>query len=300
METGRIILPPLPLRLPENKPETFHFVLGAQDAEMDEIEIVLQEMKMRYSFATREGTRVTPRTCYEADPIPLEKGVMVVCVECEPREFLGDGLHRLVDHHRELDFGFGKPPADFWEASSLGQIYALLKKKDPSEMHLVIAARDHCRFDAEKGLCPGVTPAQIKWLGHAHLAQELKVPLVTLHGAIRRMRRIIHASPKMQMGRQTIADLRHVHVPHIYSLPHMAIYEALAEMGRAALILTKNKLTDPAPKAVLVGSLKAETVRHFMEVWAPAQGLLEIYGCEVRGYAGGYYTTPLYAQATAA
>lgn len=293
METGKVILPPPPLRLPEGKPETFRFVLGHRDAEMDEIENVLREEDVEYTFATHEGERVTPRNCYEADPIELSPGVTIVLVECHPREFLGSGLPpRLIDHHRPYDPGFGLSAEQFWEASSLGQVYAALKRSNPTEMHLVVAARDHCRFDAELGLCPGVDPKKIRTLGHHHLCQELGVSMQKLQATIRRMKRIINGSPKMLMGNQMIVDLRAIKVPRIYCLEYLSIYEALAETNCVALIMTKNKLDDPANKAVLIGCLEPETVGYFMEIWGPAQGLLEIYGDKVRKYAGGYYPAP--------
>jgi hypothetical protein len=283
-------LPAPPLVLPEKKTfDTFRFVLGHKDREMDEIETILKERKLDYCFATHAGIRVTPRNCYQADPVKILPGTTTVFVECEPVMFEGaGGLIRYIDHHRKGDQGFEKPPENYWEASSIGQLYATLKMENPSEFHLVVAARDHCRFDAEKGLCPGAPPEKVKELGRKYLAEELGVPMPVLLGAIKRMQRVIRAAPRLPLGSRTVADLRNIRVPKVYCLRHMAIYEALADLGEAAIIRTKNEPGDD-DKIVLLGNLKPETVRHFMATWAPAHGLGEIYGCEVRGYAGGYY-----------
>lgn len=45
---------------------------------------------------------------------------------------------------------------------------------------------------------------------------------------------------------------------------------------------------DGRRKVVLGGHTTPETVRAFMAEWAPAQGLVDIYGDPARGFAGGY------------
>lgn len=298
METKRD-LPLLPARLPvKRKHENYLFLLGAKDAEMDEIEAVLQRHKLAYQYAMSRGERVHAGNAYDADSITLASGVTIVLVECEPANYRAfAGLERRIDHHRFGDPGFGLAPEFYWEASSIGQLYAYLKKKQkPSRKHLIIAARDHCRFKVRQ--CPGVTWKEVRNYGRHMIALELGIRRKELDENIEMMRRVIKRSHPVFIGAQAVADMRRVEIGDVYSLGYLSLYEALADLEEAALVRTNNKGHD-AVKIALMGAAEACTVQYFKTVWGPAEGLINIYGCEVRGYAGGYHAERPFLRAAA-
>lgn len=73
-------------------------------------------------------------------------------------------------------------------------------------------------------------------------------------------------------------DLRDRNVPE---LP-----EAAAREGASYLATVVER--DGRRKVVLGGHTTLEAVCMFMDQWAPAHGLMDIYGDPVRGFAGGY------------
>lgn len=288
MESTRI-LPLLPERLPEKrKHENYVFLLGAQDAEMDEIEEILKRHKLDYLHAMAGGTRVHAGNAYQADPIQIAKNAVIVLVECEPRDLhVFSGILRRIDHHNPGDPGYGFPPEHYWKASSIGQLYTYLKKKQkPSRKHLIIAARDHCRFKVRQ--CPGVSLKDVSNYGRHIIAIELGVRRKVLDENIQLMQRVIKRSHSIFIGEQAVVDMRRApEVGDVYSLGYLSLYEALADLEQAALVQTRNK-GDNAVKITLMGASDPSTIKYFKDVWAPSEGLINIYGCEARGYAGGY------------
>ncbi|MDP2668259.1 MAG: hypothetical protein Q8P07_00260 [bacterium] len=182
------------------------FVLGAPDPEMVEIEAVLREHGENFVYAlATDGKRVHPGNAYKmALPGRLDVDE-VVFVECgfadgHPCDWLADVKLAVVDHHRPGDHGYGRGPADYMSASSLGQVLNLLGiphnptcsvcgsedirfagvdsggwcpycngSEDftvlgPTPQQRIIAAADHCLAAAYRGQCPGVDPdALMKW-----------------------------------------------------------------------------------------------------------------------------------------
>lgn len=292
-------LPLLPATLPaRGKPVrgNLQFLLGAKDAEMNEIETILMRQKLNYAYAMADRQRVHPGNAYEADPIRTTANTTTVFVECEPRDIKSFvGTIRRIDHHRPGDPGYGKPPEMYWEASSIGQLYAFLQKKQkPTKEHLIIAARDHCRFKVRQ--CPGVLPSDVSNYGRRTMALEKGIRRQKLDERIQFMRHAFKRAHHVFIGEQPVADMRRVPIGEVYSVEHFSLYEALADVGGAALVHTTNTPGHP-DKVLLMGNVEEATVRHFMRIWAPAEGLVNIYGCEVRGYAGGYYSKPPLAQA---
>lgn len=113
------------------------FVLGAADPEMAAIESLLTECGVPWVYATVDGERVRPGNAYRADcPAQLHAGNGealdgVYRVECEWDHSL-ESLQcpvRAIDHHRPGDPGYGRPPAEFLSASSLGQVISVLARR---------------------------------------------------------------------------------------------------------------------------------------------------------------------------
>src|SRR5690606_21074976 len=102
------------------------WILGAPDPEMAAIESLLRDCGERVVYALSDrGERVTPSTAYRC-PLPeVPAGSTVYAVECS--DTLPDGWVR-IDHHRPGEPGYGRPPAEFMAASSLGQVIAELAR----------------------------------------------------------------------------------------------------------------------------------------------------------------------------
>ncbi len=123
------------------------WVLGASDPEMTAIERLLTETGERIAYAAgSDGKRVHPGNAYAAigrvghdlKSVPMDSTLTVttehIYVECS---VLGNpnrnewtyltGLRgRRIDHHRCGDPGYGRPPEEFLDASSIGQVISEL------------------------------------------------------------------------------------------------------------------------------------------------------------------------------
>lgn len=129
------------------------WVLGAPDPEMELIEQLLREVGETVVYATVGGARVTAAQAYGAWEMPEAWGHEVYLVECDPARTghlrRGPGvlpyeqerddpipdpaderpvLRALIDHHRPGDPGYGRPPAEFLPASSVGQVLVELAR----------------------------------------------------------------------------------------------------------------------------------------------------------------------------
>lgn len=261
------------------------FVLGASDPEMRAIEKLLTSMHAPFVYATVAGKRVYPANAYQATA-PAEvaevlgrggKAWLVECVGTTP-----PGAVR-IDHHHAGDPGYGRPPAEFWEASSLGQtVAALTRALDCNvaitpEMRLVAAA-DHCLGAAYAGDCPGVDPdALMHWHVAARAAFERRTESAIL-ADVEAARRTLREAPRLELAPGILAaDLREIQVAELLM--------AAAREGQCCVSAVKTR--DGRTKiGCLVGSaLQVET---FMQSWAPAQHLVDVYGDAVRGFAGAY------------
>ncbi len=100
------------------------WVLGAPDPEMEMIERMLRDADESVIYATTaDGRRAAE--AYRC-PIPdVPPGATVYAVECI--DVLPEGWVR-IDHHRPGDPGYGRPPAEFLAASSIGQVIAELAR----------------------------------------------------------------------------------------------------------------------------------------------------------------------------
>src|SRR5690606_18273210 len=114
---------------------------------------------------------------------------------------------------------------------------------------------------------------------------------------VERAREVLRASPLITLGSAseivepgwddqessehwydiTCRDLRGVHVPE---LP-----EASAREG---ICFVADGLPRDGRIKVVCQSGTPEQIQTFMEVWAPANGLTDVYGDPARGFAGGY------------
>jgi len=127
------------------------YVLGASDPEMSAIESLLADAGVAYAYAMVGESRVHPGNAYRCDTVDGATHY----VECSPEE--GHDVV-TIDHHRPGDSGFGRPPEEFFSASSVGQVWGSLGILDAPARIVIAAAADHCLGDAYRGRCPGVCP----------------------------------------------------------------------------------------------------------------------------------------------
>src|SRR5919199_203532 len=126
------------------------FLLGADDPEMKAMADLLTARHHDVRFAEVNKKRAHAGNAYEADPLELTRGEMLICIECRPT-FIPTGVNLVViDHHRPGDPGWNKGPKEYWEASSIGQLHRLLDMT-PTQEARVIAAMDHCFPAAIRG-----------------------------------------------------------------------------------------------------------------------------------------------------
>lgn len=121
------------------------WILGSADPEMERTEALLRECGETVRHATVDGKRVHPGNAYNAslpeslhDRAPWSpprwpvRPLTMYFVECAPERGLPSAFRkttvRRLDHHRSGDPGFGRPPAEFLAASSLGQVIAELAR----------------------------------------------------------------------------------------------------------------------------------------------------------------------------
>lgn len=192
----------------------------------------------------------------------------------------------------------GEPPAIVTESDD-GEGEGPYVRLVPYELVLTAAA-DHCLAAAYRGECPGVDPdALMRWRAETRAAFQ-KRSVEDLLADVERAREALRAAPQIDLVTSfvgcdyhgehqagcgdcwidsiTVRDLRDRSVPE---LP-----EAAAREGAVYLATVKDR--DGRPKVVLGGAAAPETVRAFLNSWAPAQGLTDIYGDPARCFAGGY------------
>ena len=275
---------------------TLFFVLGAADPEMSAIEGLLRDHRIPVSFAAvEEGgelRRVRPAEAYRATailPLPgldLGPSTQIVRVECE---FAGESqwnASKLIDHHRPGDPGFGKAPSEYWAASSLGQVFALLYpgfKEAHGDLRLTAAA-DHCLGAAYRGECPGVDPdtlmrwrvstrARFQGRPEDEILRDVEAAREALRNAPRVTIRYFNPDAREDFDGTslTYADLRDRHTPE---LP-----EAAAREGICFIASLKDGRT-----VCQAGS--PDHIRAFLDGYVVGP-LHESYGDPARGFAGG-------------
>jgi len=286
------------------------WVLGAQDPEMNKIEHIVRSHGERVEYARIAGERVHPGNAYRFQEPVAEHGTQFLLVECAPAPANPVQNPIVFDHHRALDPGYGRPPEQFLEASSIGQVMAELERLevigDRDELlrdHdvLFVAAADHCLEAAYRGRCPGVSPDELmRWrlaqraafqgrsieavLADVEAARKILRAAVGSDGFCRSCHGTGVADTEVCDGcqgtgetqRKQFADLRGQHIPE---LP-----EAACREGIPFLATLRDK--DGREKIVLQAA-PPDLVRYFM-AGLLGLDLIDIYGDPSRGFAGGY------------
>lgn len=201
-----------------------------------------------------------------------------------------------IDHHLPGDPGFDKSYTAYWEGSSLGQLCEFLRIKhlpwtkerfDMSRLHL-IAAIDHARFWAVRGECPGIAAEEAKRESRRQIAEQFNVSPFAVEALARAYHDIIADAPSVRIGGNSVKDLRHCDLGTGYSFDFLVLQEAAMNLGTPYISLQRreeramvflNRVDNPL------------TVEAFIKDWAPREGLTDIFGVPLRGYAGGTIPT---------
>lgn len=264
-------------------------ILGASDPEMSAIERILRDAGARVLYAAGlDATRVHPGNAYRAvclldgraEASQLPEGE-VWLIECAPAR--GAWWHdavasaRRIDHHRPGDPGYGRPPAEFLAASSLGQTIAALRlppRAITREMRMVAAA-DHCLAAAYAGKCPGIGPETLaRWRAESR-AQHRGCSVSQILADIDRATAALRAAPTIEIAGVRVADLG-------TTVPEAP--EAAARIGMPFLATVvepdygrRKRVLQAAPYDVVAAWLA--------EMQAEGH---ETYGDPARGFAGAY------------
>lgn len=252
------------------------FVLGASDPEMHEIERVLQQTRTPYAYAlTRRQKRVGASGAYKASHVsaPVPPGCLVVMVECHVPGLRCD---HVIDHHSPGDPGFSMPPDQYLAGSSLGQTLELLGL-EPTQEQRVICAADHCLTAAYKGLCPGVSSAEVSAYRLQSRAKNRNVELGRLLAEIDQARTVLECAPKVDIAGVPVAW-----VDSADDIPELS--EASARFG-VPMMYRRQESRQSSRMKVGIRGAPANVIAE----WMQACGLTDVYGVPERGFAGGYF-----------
>lgn len=265
------------------------FVLGAQDPEMKLIEEILNSLSLDILKATKDGKRVYPGNAYRADPLKLVSTNFstLYAVECGWRGEPANVTH--LDHHRPGDPGYGKPPTQYFSASSIGQVFEVVSRwlirtgrpddldrlaRDYGHVAHLAAAADHCLAAAYRDECPGVDADELMSWCVQRRAAFLKRPVSDILAELQSSRAIIR-----QMAVDGLADLR--------DLPHGTLPQApQAACREGVAVLSRVTDRDHRQKVGLLGATEQQVSRFLSGQLVP--DLVDRYGDPARGFAGGY------------
>ena len=324
------------------------WILGSPDPEMVAIESLLRECGETVAYAVDgRGERARGADAYRAH-CEAARGYTgtVYTVECAVDVLDADVSGSVdcdcavirIDHHSPGDPGYGRPPAKFLAASSLGQVIAELARLGKLEEWeavgggddgfsylgeedidmagldspawvvggyddscqacvsyvvphdlVLTAAADHCLSAAYRGECPGVDPDELmRWRAESRakfqgrsvdeLLADIERARVVLEGSYSVLLEGCQYTPHpTDVAGIHARDMRGQHVPE------------LPESGtRYGIAYIADGLPDRDGRKKVVCSGPTEVVRAFIEHWAPANGLVDMYGDPARGLAAGY------------
>lgn len=275
------------------------FILGAPDPEMNAIEQVLRELQAHVVYAgvkTDTGiARCHPGNAYSVngviDGVEETFPPSFVWVECFPaKEIYPGSTHVRIDHHNPGDWGYGRPAAQFWEASSIGQLWyylqgwgfgpAFLDSLKGFRNKYYVAAGDHCPAHAFKGRCPGVDPRKLFELRAEELAAFNKMSQGEWKAAVLAAVEQLEQAPTFRFGGEDVAIVEE----EIPLLNHASLISGIPVQYRMP-----GGGRDPRTKIGLLGGDQM-CVKEWMLYAGSINGLqlTGIYGDPARGYAGGY------------
>lgn len=279
--------------------------LGAEDVEMAEIEQSVVASGHRVCHAMAGGKRCHPGNAYVADDCSdgVAWGAVDVLVECDgiSEAIIRDHVVR-IDHHRPGDVGYWRPPEEYLQASSIGQVLALLGV-EPTQHHRIVAAADHCLAAAYRGQCPGVDADELMvWRAEvraAHQGRSVASVLQDVEAARKILLdnarwRHIEGYPGADMfcpNCQTAdhPDCMHPGQDHYYAdlRDHGHIPELPEAACRQGIPFLQHVDDRDGRRKVVLQAADSSLVEAFLGGHI-VLGLHDYYGDPARGFAGGY------------
>ncbi|MDO8601057.1 MAG: hypothetical protein Q7R46_00065 [bacterium] len=249
------------------------------------IETIIRQVEMSFMCATKDGKPCHRGNSYRADPVWVPEQQQLAVIECEPAN-MGDFPNAVrIDHHRPQDPGFNMGPENYWLGSSIGQLHRLLGL-EPTHAARVMAAMDHCFPAAMDEQCPGINPSDVLDLKIEEISKATQVTRDYVAAEISAFTNYLLDAPEVIIGNQPVKLIRS-HMGEGCSLSMLALQVAVAVGHQAVLVRLRDGPGEP-DKIVLSGNVTSETIKVFLENWAPENGLERTYGVPSRGYAGGY------------
>jgi len=302
------------------------WVLGAPDPEMQMIENLLSQAGEQVVHALDEtGQRVHPGSAYRVVALSalVPDGATVYAVECGGAAIPAGAV--VIDHHRPGDPGYGRPPAEFLPASSIGQVISELAWMDvlPEDWRYVgIHPDDPTYLDRAGELAPLPGGRNVRYWHALGMSYDYHIPADHVLAAaadhclaaayrgecpgvdpdeLMRWRVAVRAAHQGRPVDELIEDVEQARA-RLRAAPVVALSESLAardlrgeyvpELPEAAVREGMAYLATVADRdgrqKVVLGAADAETVQAFLEQWAPREGLVNLYGDPARGFAGGY------------
>ena len=256
----------------------YFFVLGARDPEMEEISRVLDAQGIKWANAVAKGRPVNSAEAYQATDITglLPRAPrQLVFVECD---VLGLDADNLCDHHNPGDPGYDRPPDEYLQGSSLGQVLGLLGQ-EPTHEQRIIAAADHCLTHAYRGECPGVDPQDLADWRERSRAARFGLTREEIQMRIRIATKALERAERIKVGDEWVAWF-----PDKSVAPY-ELAEASARAGVPIAYITHlNQARTEYRAKCGIKNAQPETVR----AWMRGCELECVYGSPVRGYASGY------------
>lgn len=260
-------------------------VLGWKDREMLTIESYAKSLGLNYQWAKYRGELVDGENCYVADKIRGRRYKVIIFIECDAQVANKEAVIRWFDHHRPRDAGFYMPPAQYMEASSLGQFLNSLYL-EPTDEDRKVAARDHCLPAAMRGECPGVDPEELKLYGQQSIADETGHELPWVKDCMEEFSFRIAKSPEVVIGDQQVIDFRDTPTGLANSAENLIAKQILANMGRSGLVKCKN--TERGRDKIMMSDAAPLAILDFEEKWGPSNNLEDFFSAEARRYVGGF------------
>lgn len=255
------------------------FVLGGSDTEMKHIQEIATSLGHQIIFASKGGQRVTRGYAYEAESPKPKLGD--VWVECQHKDYTKPEMFSLgitiVDHHYEGDPGYGKPPAEYWEASAVGQVYTLLGL-EPTQKARFIAAGDHCLYAAYHSMCPGIDKKA--FVDHRMAFFQRNKTEDQFNKKKSAVISAAKAAKKIKLGKLQVVDMTE------FSETHGGWLSDVSCMLNMKFVTIKPHKDKDWVK-YFVGNLSRKEIEYFTDELMPSMGeIITVYGDPTRQFAG--------------
>jgi len=271
-------------------------IFGAPDIEEQRARKIAAQHGLLLATATIAGEKCNPMTAYRADGFVLDstesaaEALECIIFECSPKAAGSLVMVGQCDHHNPGNFGFGLPPSQYLEASSLGQLLKYLEV-EPTQEDRVIAAADHCLGAAYQGQCPGVTAEEVLAMRLPEIMKRENVSseaeaMAGIEAAVQQLK---NPTKTVTLGGVQVADVRDSGpIPFLVEAGVMTATPYLAKGDKRFPDKVNLSGTKPVVAEFLGEAVMAEGRPTYPNGWAAANGLYQAYGDAGRGFAGAY------------